>query len=161
MYKRIIALAITLYTSGAWGNELLGMFELPYGSPFPPYTDGKDQMGLPIEILSVSLPLQEKDKLPMFYDYKILYFANTGAVYSAQAQRVYKDPNKCVEDSNYIIDLVPNMLPGLSRDKGYTFSSDKYLVDVSCARTKNEVFYTLAFFVFDRVVHDEIGSGRR
>jgi len=158
MYRYLIGIALILGAQNVRPESLVSIFEIPYGSPLPPFTDNRDNLGLPIEFQSVMLPMASKDELPMFNDYRLVYLIDTGAVYSVQAERMYEGLTKCEEDRVLAEKAAVSRIPNLKKTDVTTYKNDKIIVDIGCVMRDKSFFFTLSFMIFDRQKNDEINA---
>lgn len=150
MKKRIVLFVLLLAPAKGISDTLISIFELPFSSPYPPYTDNRNNMGLPIEFQSVKLPITERDGLPMFYDYRLLYMIDTGAIYSVQANRVYEKYEVCESDRKVVEKTIKKRIEGVQKIDSSTYENTKLKVDMGCFLKGDESFFTLSLLIFDK-----------
>ena len=152
MSKKIVLLVLLLAPVKGIPDTLISIFELPFSSSYPPYTDNREKMGLPIEFQSVKLPITEWDELPMFYDYHLFYMIDTGAIYSAQASRVYEKYEACESDRKVVEEQLKKRIEGIEKIDSSTYENKVLKVDMGCFLKGDERFYTLSLLIFDKKV---------
>ncbi|GGK70580.1 hypothetical protein [Amphritea balenae] len=162
MYKYLAIMVLTFCQLANASSETLNPFQLPYGEELSPYTDNRETNGLPIAVLGLDVPMPPTANLPMFYDYSLLYFADSGKIYSIQAKRAYATLIECQKDVEKIESVVQKNYVDMKMEYPGKFINDMVVIQLSCAlRAESPIFHELGLYIFHREANENIKAGRR